>query len=224
MALGVLLVVWAGLCFSSLPYRLFEWLGTDPRQLKDAPEFIVVLGGGGVPSESGLVRAYGGARAARLFPDSKLIVAIPEDHASPTSALSLMKQELMLRGVAPERIMAEKKGCNTRAQALNVLAMLGDKAADRRVLVITSPDHLKRAMLCFRKAGFKNAHGEGIYNESIEGDMVYQDKDLGGNRIPALNIGSMLLLRYEFWNNHGYLGRVLRELTAIAYYKLRGWA
>jgi len=83
-----------------------------------------------------------------------------------------------MRGVAPERIFLEDSGTNTRAEALNIIRLISN--LDQRIsnnknilnstfyilhstfkslLIVTSPEHLRRAVLAFRKAGFIKVDG-----------------------------------------------------------------
>jgi hypothetical protein len=56
----------------------------------------------------------------------------------------------------------------------------------------------------------------------LESELSYKDKDLGGNRIvPAVD--ESILLRYKFWTYLQYEVSILREYTALFYYKLKGW-
>jgi len=76
-----------------------------------------------MPSESGLMRCWYAAKAAGYFPHSKVIIALPGDTADSLSSVIGMKKELIIRGIAPERIMFEDSGTNTRAQAVNIYRM-----------------------------------------------------------------------------------------------------
>ena len=176
------LAAWAllGLCLTDYPWRLYRWLGSDARVLEEAPRHIIILGGGGIPSESGLMRTYRGAEEGRLFTNALFIVALPVEGALETSATARMKAELVLRGIAPERIRIEPEGRNTREQALNIRGLLEADGPNVPVLVVTSPDHLKRALLSFRKAGFRQASGAAEYGDSLESALAYDEDELGG--------------------------------------------
>jgi uncharacterized SAM-binding protein YcdF (DUF218 family) len=202
------------------------------------PEFIVVLGGGGMPSESGLIRCWYAASVANHFPRAKIIVALPGDTASKSSSVSLMKKELVLRGVEPSRIMFEPEGANTRAQAVNISKIstnderrtTNDKGAPTSYfvlrtsyfLIVTSPEHLYRAVLSFKKAGFTKVDGFPCFERAIESDILFEGGKLGGRKyIP--DVGGSITLRYGFWTQINYEFLVLREWMALAYYKLKGW-
>jgi hypothetical protein len=90
------------------------------------------------------------------------------------------------------------------------------------ILIVTSPEHLYRAVLSFRKAGFKKVDGLPAFENTIESDLSFDDSSLGGKKwIPG--IGKNLTVRYEFWRQMRYEELILREWMAILYYKLNGW-
>lgn len=172
-----------------------------PRNIKH----IVVLGGGGIPSATGLVRTYCAWETATNHPGAHLIVSLPSDGDPATNSVGRMRDELVLRGIPAKRIRLESKALNTREQAVNVGTMLGEKKSEP-VLVITSGLHTKRAVLSFRRAGFTDVHGRTSREEAAEADM-----------------GSNLLMRYAFWANLQALIDIAREGCALLVYKLRGW-
>jgi hypothetical protein len=223
------------------------------------PEYIVVLGGGGMPSESGLIRCWYAAMAANHFNRAKIIVALPGDTTSEKSSVSLMKKELILRGVEPSRIFFEPEGSNTRAQAVNISTVIlkdeGRKTKDdcapnsslvphpsslvprpsplvprpssfvprpSSLVIVTSPEHLYRAVLTFNKAGFTKVDGLPSFERAIESDILFEGGKLGGRKyIP--DVGGSITLRYGFWTQINYEFLVLREWVALTYYKLQGW-
>ncbi len=222
-ALGLVFLLSLILAFTPLPWRAYRWLASDPEDLGRPPQYIVILGGGGIPSESGLMRTYWGAGAARKHIHATVVVALPVDGELAGSATARMRDELMLRGVERDRILIEPQGRNTREQALNVGGMIGPDHRKAPVLIVTSPDHMKRALLTFRKAGFGRVAPLAAFSESVQAPLTYDTKELGGRDIPMPNIGSMTSLKYRFWNNLGFQLRVARELTALGYYRLMGW-
>lgn len=216
---GVFFFGVVALSFTTVPWRIYRGLAHDPCSLSGPPDYIVVLGGGGIPSESGLMRTYRAAEWARQFPSARVVAALPGDEANPDSSLCRMVRELVLRGVARERIQTEPRGQNTREQALRVRAML---PGDPSLLLVTSPPHMRRALLTFRKAGFTKVAGAAAFNESAEmtsGGVTGGPGETGW----LARAGESVVLRYDFWNRLGYLGQSAREYAALAYYWLRGW-
>jgi uncharacterized SAM-binding protein YcdF (DUF218 family) len=131
-----------------------------------------------------------------------------------------MKNELILRGVNPAKIVFEYDGTNTRAQALNCKNLVKMQTP---VLLITSPEHMRRAVLCFRKAGFEKVNGLPAFENALEADLKFEDDKLGGNKTLMPDVGESINVRYQLWNHLNYEILIAREIVALAYYRLRGW-
>ena len=183
-----------------------SWLKVPDADSIGIPEYIVILGGGSIPSDTGLMRTYYGATHSIAFPEATIIVALPADEDPETSSVGRMKDELVLRGVPASSILMETKGRNTHEQAEGIRAMLGPGAIDTTVHIVTERSHLRRSVLCFRKAGFSRVFGIGTHNTGAEAD-----------------VGAGTFLRYTLWTNLQLQIRVLREMIATGVYKLRGW-
>ncbi len=218
---GVAFILLVGLCFTGYPWRVYYWLGTDDHVLSDDPAYIVVLGGGGIPSESGLVRTYYGAEAGRRFPGAQLIAALPVSGDAENSSTYLMREELVRRGIDRDRVLLEKRGVNTRGQAIQIRRMVGEDQLDAPILIVTCPEHMRRSLMTFRKAGFSNVADYSAFSTSGGGNMAYDTEDLEADLIPIVDGG--IMLRYGFWNHLNYLTRSARELSALAYYRMKGW-
>ncbi len=251
LAMGILWSIMLLLAFTSIPFHLWYRYSMHFAGISRPPDYVVLLGGGGMPSESNLIRSWYAAKAANAFPQSAVIIALPGDPGDSASALNIIKQELIFRGVDPERILLEDSGANTRAQAMNILEILrANKFNDiphdstpspilnsqfsilnspfsilhsqSSILLVTSPEHLYRSVLTFRKAGFRSVSGLPAFEQAIESDITFQGERLGGRRwVP--DIGGQVTLRYRFWTQIHYEIIVLREWLALAYYKLKGW-
>jgi uncharacterized SAM-binding protein YcdF (DUF218 family) len=242
VATGSIAAVMILLAFTSAPFWIWYGIGVKKAGISRPPDYIVLLGGGGMPSESGLMRTWYAARVAGNFPLAKVIIALPGDPSDSLSALNLMKAELVVRGISPERILLEDSGTNTRAQALNIFKVISniervqDSIFDIRhstfhsslvighssLLIVTSPEHLYRAVLTFKKAGFLKVDGVPAFEQAIESNIIFNSFNLGGRRfIP--DIGSNITLRYQFWSQMNYELLILREWAALGYYKLKGW-
>ena len=240
ITLGMLFTIQIILALTSAPFWIWYGMGTKHAGISRPPDYIVVLGGGGMPSESGLMRCWYTDKAASYFPVAKIIIALPGDTADSLSSVNGMKNELILRGIAPERILFEDSGTNTRAQAVNIFARISNieqrslnfdlrqHPASRirhpasGILLITSPEHLYRAVLVFQKAGFLKVDGLPAFEEAIEADITFQGKKLGGRRwVP--DVGDNITVRYQFWTQMHYEMLVLREWMATGYYWLKGW-
>lgn len=231
MICGALSLVPLILAFTTIPYRLWYDLGKRTCEIHRPPDYIVLMGGGGMPSESGLIRCWYTSAIAEKFPRSRVIIALPGDTANPFSSVTAMKKELTLRGVAPERIFYEPAGTNTRSQAMQIRQKLSGSPPGNpetidlkapSLLIITSPEHLYRAVHSFRKAGFYRTDGQAAWERAIESDLAFQGSRLGGRTVVP-DIGDNLSLRYRCWTQMDYLLQVTREWFAIGYYLLKGW-
>jgi len=224
MVAGVIILFVFVLSFTRYPWKMYGWISRDTHVINTPPSYIVVMGGGGIPSESGLIRTWYAAEDAHRYPLAKIIVTLPDDEDVEKSHADKMLDELTMRGVAPERLLAEKKGRNTREQAMFIKEMLG-KTCDEPILIVTSGPHMKRSLLTFRKLGFTDISGCIAEDESVEVDLTYHPDELGGQRraFPTPAAGGNTFIRYRWWNNLQYLLWTARELTALAYYWMRGW-
>jgi len=217
--LGLILFIIISLCLTDIPFWMYYNLGVPEHTLKTDPEYIIVMSGAGIPSDSGLMRTYRAAEMGKRFPKAKIIVTMPGVSSDTTSASFLMKKEIVIRGIDPTRISFENKGTNTRSQALAIKKIVKDNPS---ILVISSPEHVYRSVASFHKAGLTNSVGEAAFAQSTSVSFSFKDKDLGGNTfIP--NIGDNTHLRYQFWSNLKFQVIVYREYTAITFYRIKGW-
>ncbi len=219
---GALFLTFFILCFTHAPHLWIYRLGPTNADIRRPPDFIIVMGGAGMPSESALIRTYYGSNLARHFKNAKVIIALPGDTTDSVSSVVLMKKEMVMRGIRAERIMLEPNGTNTRAEALNVAFMLrGQKQP--ALAIVTSPEHMRRSTLCFRKIGFLKVDGLAAFSNPIEAGLTFEDYKLGGRDWMIPDIGSNLMVRYKFWLQARNLEAVIREVMALGYYKVKGW-
>lgn len=201
----------AALCFfvqlvfvlTGPPVTLVDWLTGENLNPPTNPRYIVVLGGGGIPSGNTLLRTWHAARFGKGLTGTTFIVSLPADAAPENNSVGRMRDELVLRGIPATSIQMETRGLNTHEQAVNVRNMI---RADSTVVVVTSGFHMRRALLSFQKAGFN--HVDGLYAYSIGAEA-----DAGAN----------MWLRYSVWGNWSREAEICRELVALGVYKLRGW-
>lgn len=220
---GVLFLIVLLLSFTSLPFWGYYWLGTSQSKMTEKPDFIVLLGGGGMPSESNLMRAWFVCKAAAEFPESRVIISIPGDTTDKKSTARLVAAEMETKGVDQNRILYEEIGTNTRSQALELQHFHSLNLPDKSILLVSSPEHMRRAVLTFRKAGFSQIDALPAFENALEANLRFKDKDLGGNKMPLPDIGDNIEVRYQFWNHLKYEILIAREMAALSYYKLRGW-
>ena len=100
----------------------------------------------------------------------------------------------------------EHEALNTHEQAEAIATLLGPDALDAPLVVVTSPFHVRRSFLCFRKVGFTNVTGLAAHDVTAEADF-----------------GGRVRLRYGFWDALETEIHFTREVVALLYYKLRGW-
>lgn len=191
------------------------------------------MGGSGIPGESGLCRTFYGAEAARLHRRAQVLIALPLG-TNESFASRAYVGELHLRGVAARRIRVLAGGRNTREQALRLVETLATATNAAHVLIVTDPYHVRRTAACLRKAAAQRSFnmrlsGLPVFQLSIDDPLAFRAEDLDApgpapaTRAAVPDVGSALRLRYDVWNNLGYVVDVLREETALAYYRLRGW-
>ena len=63
------------LAFTRLPYDIQVWLGTKNSEYKFKPDYIIFLGGSGMPSGDNLMRLYYTATLSKKFSGAKVIIA-----------------------------------------------------------------------------------------------------------------------------------------------------
>jgi uncharacterized SAM-binding protein YcdF (DUF218 family) len=219
---GCFFIVLCILAFTTLPFWAYYSLGTSNSNSKQPPATIVMLSGSGIPSGDGLMRTFYTARLANAYPEASVILSMPGNLADSTSSPRLAFEELIMRGVNPHSISYENKGRNTREQAQKLAAGKSVQQLNKPITLVTSPEHMKRAVLTFRKVGFTNVSGLPTFEYSLDADLTFRDSDLKGNKI-APPIGTNLQVRYQFWNHLKYEILVIREYLGLGYYKLRGW-
>lgn len=218
--IGIFFTLCVVLAMTEQPFWAYHWLGTSKSEIKWAPQSIVLLGGGGMPSESNLIRSWYVDKASKSFPEAKIIIAMPGDLSDSLSTPQRMKKELVLRGINSSNISFEPEGTNTRSQALNCMGLI---KMDSPILLVTSPEHMRRSVLCFQKTGFNRINALPAFEDTAEADFTFTDDKLGGNTVLVPDVGNSLNMRYQLWNHLRYELLIAREIVALSYYKLRGW-
>lgn len=219
---GSIFLILCILAFTKIPYWAYHNLGKGNSKITKPPVTIILLSGSGIPSESGLLRAYFTAKIGNMHPDANIVISMPGDTTDSVSDPRLTAKELIMRGIAAERISFESIGKNTRHQAMKLSEGCTQAELNRPVTLVTSPEHMKRAILVFRKCGFNSVSGYATFGSSIHTDMAFNDSDLKGNKyVPS--IGNNLQVRYQFWTQLKLEVLVIREYFGLTYYKLRGW-
>jgi uncharacterized SAM-binding protein YcdF (DUF218 family) len=217
ITLGSISLVMIILAFTSVPYRTRYWLGTHKSEFDFKPDYIIMLGGNGMPSEDNLIRLFYLADVANTYLSAKIIIAQPVE----LGVYQKMRYELISKNIDSSRIQFEKYGINTRSQALNIKKFF-PATIDAKILIVTSTEHVLRSVLAFRKAGFKFVGGCPSFECDLNLNMPYDWNKLGGRKyIP--NLDNNLSLRYSFWSYLRIEILCLREFTALGYYYMKNW-
>jgi uncharacterized SAM-binding protein YcdF (DUF218 family) len=205
VSFATLFVIQVAVASCHIPELLMEWLSCRGMETEHQPQYVVLLGGS-IPTQEGLMRAYYAAEFGKGRTGITYIVSMPSDEDPEDSGPARVRDELVLRGVPASDILFESKGLNTHQQAVFVRSMLGDNTLNQPLLIVTSPAHMRRALLCFRKQGFTRV-------------ACLSASDRGY----AVDIGRWVFFRYTLWCRLQWQAEIAREFTALVAYKLRGW-
>ena len=222
IVLGIINFILVIFAFTSGPFWIYYWLGTSNIKSYENTEYFILLGGGGMPEESNLMRSYFAATIAKEIPEAKIIIALPGDTGDVSSSINILARELITRGITSGRIIFEAEGTNTRAQALHISGFDIPDIKEKHLTIITSPEHIKRSVLTFKKIGFSRSNGYPAFHRAIESDIKYENKDIGGKKYLP-DVGNNVAIRYRFWTHLKYEILIMREFLALFYYKLNGW-
>jgi uncharacterized SAM-binding protein YcdF (DUF218 family) len=218
--LGFFFVLLIVLSFTDIPFNAYYWLGTHNADLKSNPDYIVVMGAGGMPGPEGLMRCFYAAEAAKKFPGSKIIIALPtlRKYFSTSHTLK-MYHEIAGRGIDTTRFVFETEGTNTHEQSLKIAGMFQQRDT-LSIMIITSPEHMYRSVAAFRKAGFMDVGGIPSFEDAFDSDLLLKEDEKSRN---ILEPGRNLAFRYNMWNYLKMEISVIREFFALGFYKLKGW-
>lgn len=220
MALGIFTFALIILSFTDQPFWIYYWLGTSKSEMNFSPDYIVVMGAGGMPGPDGLMRCHFAARAAKAYPNSKIIIALPVGEVNPENNNALkMAFEIAKDTVGNDRFLFETEGTNTYSQACNMLEMLANDTSSR-LLVVTSPEHVYRSVLTFKKCGFRNVSGFPAFERAFDENLLLTEKE---KTEKLKNIDRSLDLRYNMWNYLKIEIILIREFFALTYYKIMGY-
>jgi len=175
---------------------------------------IIVLGGGtdtfradgiglSVPGEATALRALEGARVYRLLGAALVIPSGgPGGEAGKCEPESrVLRRVLEANGVPADRILEESSASSTREEALALARMLSEGDL-RRVIVVTSPTHMRRALGSMAAVGVDaigSPSREHTETRRAASPMLPNERALGDSR------------------------QALREMMALVYYAARGW-
>ena len=130
-----------------------------------------------------------------------------------------MEKFIVSQGITTD-VVYDTIGTNTRSQVLG-LAENYPELLTTNLLVVTSPEHLRRTIKCFNKAGFQQVRGMAAYEGTVDFNLSLENQRLKG-REDVPNVESTNL-RYTFWNYLKLEIDTYREYFALLYYKIKGW-
>lgn len=220
ISFGALFLFMLAISFTTLPYWGIYDLAVSESDFDFAPEVIVLMGGAGMPSQTALIRTYHTAQLAQQFPSASIIIALPDDLSKEDGHLKGMENELIMRGVNA-KVIFENVGTNTRSQVLMIKELLKHQLY-KKIVVVSSPEHIYRSIKSFKKIGFINVGGYPAFENDIDQSLTFDYKKIGGIKFLP-DVGDSNQLRYQFWNHLKYEIILLREYSAILYYKLQRW-
>lgn len=215
LSLGILFFAAIVLAVTSVPFYSYFHLGQHPdrNMVLSHPTQVVMFGGAGMPSEDNLMRLYHTAALARHFEIPVLLVH-PEDPICQDEMTRLLHQG----GIDSIRYMT--KGSNTRSQAVELLTAYPE-LIDEQILIVTSPEHVRRTVKCLNKVGFQQVLGVAAYTATVDFDLSLKDERLGGNEaVPSVE---SIKMRYTFFNYLKLEITCVREYFALMYYRMKGW-
>lgn len=216
-SVGIFFLIAIILSFTPLPYWTRYWLGTSNSRYTFDPQYIIMLGGGSMPSEHNLMRLYFTNKLAIRYNDAKIIIAQPNyDNSN-----EVMMRYLTTMGLDSSNIFFEDKGLNTRMQAL-FIAEKFPETLKSNCLIVTSPEHMRRSILTFKKAGFDQIGGNSAFECNPTVDISINTDSLGGRKV-ILDFGFKTSIRYDTMNYLIHQIAVVREFAAIFYYWLKDW-
>lgn len=214
-SLGVLALVMVTLAFTPVPFHVHRWLGNVGDGCPAKVDVIVVLGGSGMPSGPELLRLHRAAMAAAEYPKARVVVVHPGDGR----VRQAMVEELLLRGVAQERIDTLGAGENTREQALRST----ERWPSATILaLVTAPEQVRRSVGAFRRVNGASVCGLPAWDHAMDHPFRYDHGRVGGKAYLP-DVGTRPGLRYTFWNYLKLQITCLREFVALGYYWLNDW-
>lgn len=220
VSLGILFLIINILALTPAPFYMHRSLGEDAAWEEDSttqftPDYIIMFGGAGMPSESNLIRLYYTAEIAGKL-HKPIILVHPEDSVCQVE----MSKFLVNYSISPDSIMYMTGGSNTRSQSV-CLADTFPLLKNASSLIITAPEHLSRTLKCLKKCGIENIRGIGAFESTVDFDLELRKDKLKGNKyIPDIESTN---LRYTYWNYLQLEIICFREYFATAYYYMKDW-
>lgn len=194
---ATVLVVFVILYLPFTQHKLTRIL-TIEEELRFA-EAIVVLGGGlgsdGSPKISTLERIDYGVFLFEAGFGNYLILSGGAKANGQVEA-EVMYKIALDKGISPETLLKEGRSLNTYENALYIKELLSQHNIKGKVILVTSPYHMKRAIFCFRKQGVE---------------------------VLAAPVVNSEIYTYGFYQNLRNLRLLMDEFLALVYFHCTGW-
>jgi uncharacterized SAM-binding protein YcdF (DUF218 family) len=218
ISLGILFAIAIILAFTPAPFFMHYNLGKNISKSDSCfiPEYIVMLGAGGMPESNNLMRLHYVAEFAGNY-KTPVIILHPADSATKEKML----YELSFKGINRDDVTFSTDGTNTHTQVL-ALKKLMPELTDKKLLIITSPEHLRRTQKCFIKQNFNHIYGKAAFNSTIDFDLSLDKTQLDDDDDFIIAVNNSRL-RYTFWNYLKLEITCFREYFALLYYKINAW-
>lgn len=214
LVLGAIFLLLIILSLTSIPYSAYRSLSLYKQQINGKADAVIMMGGSGIPSPNDLIRLYYTTIAAKENPDAVIVIAIPYNGMDSIENRSVIIQKMKLDGIEGNRIIWANQGFNTRSQVVEISNLI---PLSSKIMVVSSPEHMYRAVRCFEKVGFGKVASLPTFEIPPNEIELLNKKDTDVTELQNLN------LRYNMWSYLEYEIKVLREYTAITYYWLHGW-
>lgn len=213
---GVVLLYWV-MSTPALAIPLVRWLSPEYGPVQSVADArgataVVVLGAGMDAYRSRGVVVFAGNRehSLRALEAARVYRALDRPWVIVTGTLgqdtrpegSEMARSLQLLGVAADRIVEEGASQNTHDHTIYVPPLLKARAVEKFVLV-TSRQHMTRALGAFRRAGFDPVPSSPEVYVAL--GAWYEEFLPSGDALEASTA-------------------MMYDLAGLLYYKLRGWA
>jgi len=212
--LGVLFLLLILLGFTEQPFWAYYRLGTSSEIKNIHPDKIILMGADGMPSKKNLIRCYYTSEYANKYPQAKVIIALPQSSKGDiNSHLAKIVEELVNKGIDSARLEFETEGINTYTQVKNICKNI---TIEDSILVITSPEHMKRTLMCFYANNITDIEGISSFESDLSPQLLTEKKD-------SVDMVESLSIRYNIWTQYNYEIIVFREYLAITYYKIKGF-
>ena len=217
ISLGLVFALAIALSFTSLPFHWHRWLGeVKTVQPNGEPGILLMLGGGGMPSESNLMRLYYLAEASAFYPRARIVIAHPADDSTGVKMVKFLEQ----MGVDTQRIMLLHQGNNTREQLMSFKKQFIDRS--ECFMMITSPEHMRRSVMAANRLGMDQVMPLPAFETAMFINLDYDFKKAGGLQYVP-DVSNSNSLRYDFWNYLKLEIICFRETVAICYYWINDW-